>query len=96
MAAAPDFAELEAVDAVRLSWNVWPNSRLEATKCVIPFAALYTPAKKLPDIPTVPYEPIPCKSCGAILNPFARVDFHGERSSAALARLCGAEGGAWE
>mmetsp|Transcript_54019 Transcript_54019/g.171416 ORF Transcript_54019/g.171416 Transcript_54019/m.171416 type:complete len:780 (-) Transcript_54019:125-2464(-) len=78
MAAAPDFAELEAVDAVRLSWNVWPNSRLEATKCVIPFAALYTPAKKLPDIPTVPYEPIPCKSCGAILNPFARVDFHGK------------------
>lgn len=24
----------------------------------------------------VPYEPVPCKSCGAILNPFAQVDFH--------------------
>ena len=23
----------------------------------------------------VPYEPVPCKSCGAILNPYSRCDF---------------------
>lgn len=42
-----DFAQLEEIDGVRLTWNIWPNSKLEATKCVIPFAALYTPNRKL-------------------------------------------------
>ena len=46
-----DFAELEEADGVRLAWNVWPNSRLEAAKCVVPFAALYTPAKPLASMP---------------------------------------------
>ena len=23
----------------------------------------------------VPYEPVPCKSCGAVLNPYSRCDF---------------------
>ena len=46
-----DFAQLEDVDGVRLTWNIWPNSKLEATKCVIPFAALYTPNKRLPNMP---------------------------------------------
>lgn len=45
--AMADFSELEERDGLRLSWNVWPNSRIEATKCVIPFAALYTPNKQL-------------------------------------------------
>ena len=34
-------------DGVRLSWNVWPSSRLEATRMVVPLAALYTPLKVL-------------------------------------------------
>ncbi|CAI5968804.1 unnamed protein product [Closterium sp. NIES-64] len=76
--AAPDFADLEAVDGVRLTWNVWPNSKVEATKCVVPFAALYTPVKRLPEMPVLPYEPIRCKTCLAVLNPFARVDFIGK------------------
>ncbi len=46
-----DFSELEAREGVRLSWNVWPNTKLEATKCVLPFAALVTPCKKLQDCP---------------------------------------------
>lgn len=97
-----DFAALEEVDGVRLTWNIWPNSKLEATKCVIPFAALYTPNRKLPNMPVrasllqpdlrspdclrntgealmlqvLPYEPIPCKQCTALLNPYARVDYY--------------------
>uniref|UniRef100_A0A7S3E547 Protein transport protein SEC23 n=1 Tax=Chloropicon laureae TaxID=464258 RepID=A0A7S3E547_9CHLO len=73
-----DFSELEAREGVRLSWNVWPNTKLEATKCVLPFAALVTPCKKLQDCPVVPYQPVPCRSCGSVLNPFARVDFPGK------------------
>ena len=129
-----DFAALEEQDGIRLSWNIWPNSRIEATKAVIPFASIYTPNKRLPymqvapnetfrglkqgstlqqllncsdaqlhwqsqwdmqrtlsatgcgctvvlmpslaALPQVmPYDPVPCKSCGAILNSYARVDF---------------------
>ena len=55
-----DFQELEKVDAVRLTWNIWPNSRVEATKCVIPFAALYTPNKELENMPvSAPHTPPP-------------------------------------
>ena len=32
-------------DGIRLSWNVWPSSRLEATRMVVPLASLYTPLK---------------------------------------------------
>ena len=46
-----DFGALEEVDGVRLTWNIWPNSKLEATKCVMPFAALYTPNRKMPTMP---------------------------------------------
>mmetsp|Transcript_16153 Transcript_16153/g.34976 ORF Transcript_16153/g.34976 Transcript_16153/m.34976 type:complete len:765 (-) Transcript_16153:369-2663(-) len=71
-----DFAQLEEVDGVRLTWNVWPTSKVDATKCVIPFTAFYTPNKRLPNMPVLPYEPIPCKQCGAMLNPYARVDYY--------------------
>jgi hypothetical protein len=58
--------------------NVWPNSKIEATKCVVPFGALVTPRKHLPDMPVVPYDPVRCKGCAACLNPYARVDFNGK------------------
>ena len=44
--AGAEFNMLEEVDAVRMVWNVWPYSRLEAAKCVIPFGVMYTPAKQ--------------------------------------------------
>jgi protein transport protein SEC23 len=71
-----EFVELEEVDAVRMVWNVWPHSRLEAAKCVVPFGVMYTPAKQLAALQTVEYDPVPCKSCGGVLNPYAAVDFH--------------------
>lgn len=56
---------------VRLSWNVWPSSRIEATRTVVPIAALYTPLKIREDLPPVLYEPVACKPpCRAILNPY--------------------------
>jgi hypothetical protein len=48
---AEAFQQLEEADAIRFSWNVWPNSRLEATKSVVPFGALYTPIKRLHNMP---------------------------------------------
>ena len=40
----------EDKDGVRLSWNVWPSSRLEATRMVVPLASLYTPLKVVNDV----------------------------------------------
>lgn len=35
-------------DGVRFTWNVWPSSRLEATRLVVPIGALYQPLKERP------------------------------------------------
>lgn len=69
-----DVRGAEERDAVRFSWNIWPSSRLEATRCVVPVGCLYTPMKGRNDgIPPMPYDPIRCNGCGAILNPYAQV-----------------------
>ncbi|KDD75245.1 hypothetical protein H632_c788p0, partial [Helicosporidium sp. ATCC 50920] len=70
-----EFAEMEEVDAVRMVWNVWPASRLEAAKSVIPYGAIYTPIKKISSLQVAEYEPVLCKACGAALNPYAHLDF---------------------
>eukprot|EP01025_Chloroclados_australasicus_P047298 TRINITY_DN5277_c0_g1_i4.p1 TRINITY_DN5277_c0_g1~~TRINITY_DN5277_c0_g1_i4.p1 ORF type:complete len:764 (-),score=99.83 TRINITY_DN5277_c0_g1_i4:367-2658(-) len=70
-----EFHELEEIDGVRMSWNVWPNSKLEATKCVVPFGAVYTPLKSMPHLQVAGYEPLRCSQCTGILNPYARVDY---------------------
>ena len=64
-------------DGIRLSWNVWPSSRLEATRMVVPLATLYTPLKERPDLPPIQYDPVLCarQNCKAVLNPMCQVDF---------------------
>ena len=42
-----DFVEAEERDGVRFSWNMWPSSRTEASKIIVPIGCLYTPLKKL-------------------------------------------------
>ena len=63
---------------IRLSWNVWPSSRIEANRTVVPIAALYIPLKQRDDLPPVLYEPVTCKStpCRAVLNPYWCVSSH--------------------
>jgi protein transport protein SEC23 len=57
-----------------LSWNVWPSTRIEATRYVVPIGAMYTPLKEQSS-PPVPYEPVTCKPpCRAVLNPYCQVD----------------------
>ena len=65
-----DFAALEAREGVRLSWNAWPSSRIEATRVVLPFGAVCTPCKPIPDVPVLPYAPVVCNGCSAVLNPY--------------------------
>lgn len=76
---------------VRLSWNVWPSSRIEATRTVVPISALYTPLKLRDDLPPVLYEPVTCKPpCRAVLNPYwwvAAVHIHAIAYSFFVAKL---------
>ncbi|XP_021379920.1 protein transport protein Sec23A-like isoform X1 [Mizuhopecten yessoensis] len=64
-------------DGVRFSWNVWPSSRLEATRMVAPLGCLYTPIKERAELPPVLYDPVLCTrpTCRAVLNPFCQVDY---------------------
>ncbi|KAG6995412.1 protein transport protein sec23 [Physcia stellaris] len=67
--------DVEDRDGIRLSWNTFPSSRMEASRLVVPIGALYTPLKEKPDTPLLQYEPVACKApCRAVLNPFAQVD----------------------
>lgn len=73
------FDDVEERDGVRFSWNTWPSSRIEATRTVVPIAALYTPLKEREDLPPVMYEPVTCKApCRAILNPYCSIDVRGK------------------
>ncbi|XP_024963062.1 protein transport protein SEC23-like [Cynara cardunculus var. scolymus] len=65
----------EGIDGVRMTWNAWPRTKVDASKCVIPIAASISPIRPHPHIPNNPYAPLRCKTCSAVLNPFCRVDF---------------------
>ncbi|XP_077234856.1 sec23/Sec24 protein transport family protein [Tasmannia lanceolata] len=70
-----EFLDLESQDGIRMPWNVFPGSKQEATNCVVPVSAIYTPLKSLPDMPVLPYAPLRCRTCRSVLNPFSIVDF---------------------
>lgn len=36
-----NIAEADERDGIRFTFNTWPGTRMEATKCVIPMACLY-------------------------------------------------------
>ncbi|KAK9496717.1 hypothetical protein O3M35_013012 [Rhynocoris fuscipes] len=67
----------EERDGIRFTWNVWPSSRLEASKLVVPIACLYQPFKEKYDLPQILYDPVICSrnTCRAILNPMCQVDY---------------------
>ncbi|ORX90111.1 hypothetical protein K493DRAFT_231517 [Basidiobolus meristosporus CBS 931.73] len=73
------FEEIEYQDGVRFSWNVFPSTRIEASRAVVPISCVYTPLKERDDIPPVYYEPVSCKPpCRAVLNPFCQIDVRGK------------------
>ena len=59
-------ANPKGIDGVWLSWNVWPRTKVEASKCIIPLAASISPICPHPDIP---YALLHCKTCAFVLNP---------------------------
>lgn len=72
-----DFNELEATEGLRFAWNGWPSSRIEASRSVVPMGVIWTPLQTFPDMPIMPYQPVLCKGCEAVLNPYCSVDYLG-------------------
>ncbi|CAG5106155.1 Similar to sec23a: Protein transport protein Sec23A (Danio rerio) [Cotesia congregata] len=64
-------------DGVRFTWNVFPSSKVEATRMVVPLGTLYQLIKERPDLPPIMYDPVLCtrSTCRAILNPLCQVDY---------------------
>ncbi|KAK7272372.1 hypothetical protein RJT34_28916 [Clitoria ternatea] len=69
-----DFVELETVEGLRWSWNSWPSSKSEGNSLMIPLSIMSTPLTTT-DLPLLPYEPLFCSRCAAVLNPYARLDY---------------------
>lgn len=69
------FTAQEARECTRMSWNVWPNTRLETAKMVVPLSATVQPAKAVEHLPVLPYGPVQCKTCHLALNCYCEVDF---------------------
>ncbi|UYV74926.1 SEC23A [Cordylochernes scorpioides] len=67
----------EELNGVRLSWNAWPASRVEAARLVVPLGCLYTPLRERADLPPIQYEPVTCtrQGCRAVLNPICQIDY---------------------
>lgn len=74
---AIDWSSLESREGVRFSWNMLPNSRIEANRLAVPIGCMCTPLKELEGVPLLPYSPQLCKQCGSVLNPYCQIDFGG-------------------
>ncbi|KAL6527954.1 Protein transport protein S23 E [Orobanche hederae] len=70
-----DQTDPEGIEGVRMTWLNWPRTKVEASKCVIPIAVSIQPIRPHVDLQILPYAPLRCKTCSAVLNPFCRVDF---------------------
>ncbi|CCH63014.1 hypothetical protein TBLA_0J00130 [Henningerozyma blattae CBS 6284] len=71
-----DFETNEDQNGIRFAWNVFPTSKTEATKNVVPVSCLYTPLKEIEDLNVVDYNPVVCSGphCKSILNPYCAID----------------------
>ncbi|KAL6519958.1 Protein transport protein S23 G [Orobanche minor] len=70
-----DFSELEAIEGLRWSWHSWPVSKSEVSSLVVPLSIMSTPLMPFNELPILPYESLNCSGCGAVLNPYSRVDY---------------------
>eukprot|EP01063_Lacrimia_lanifica_P022865 TRINITY_DN30384_c0_g1_i1.p1 TRINITY_DN30384_c0_g1~~TRINITY_DN30384_c0_g1_i1.p1 ORF type:complete len:781 (+),score=230.01 TRINITY_DN30384_c0_g1_i1:112-2454(+) len=59
----------------RWSWNLFPSTRIEAARMVVPLGCVFAPLQDAEAGSLLNVEPQVCRSCGAVLNPFAQCDF---------------------
>ncbi|EDO18363.1 hypothetical protein Kpol_1013p35 [Vanderwaltozyma polyspora DSM 70294] len=71
-----DFETNEDINGIRFSWNVFPSTKADAAKNVVPVACMYTPLKEIEELNVAAYNPVICSGpqCKAILNPYCIID----------------------
>lgn len=71
-----DFEEAEDINGIRFAWNLFPLTKAEASKIVVPTGVLYTPLKYREDLPVAAYDPCFCQNsqCRSVLNPYCQID----------------------
>eukprot|EP00468_Gymnochlora_sp_CCMP2014_P001961 CAMPEP_0167742470 /NCGR_PEP_ID=MMETSP0110_2-20121227/1453_1 /TAXON_ID=629695 /ORGANISM="Gymnochlora sp., Strain CCMP2014" /LENGTH=754 /DNA_ID=CAMNT_0007626683 /DNA_START=897 /DNA_END=3161 /DNA_ORIENTATION=- len=69
------FVNDEQKDGARFSWNIFPTSPVDQERMAVPVSCLYSPLYYIEGMAKVNYPAIQCKCCGAVLNPYCRVDF---------------------
>lgn len=81
MLAQEQFEQAEDVDGVRFSWNIFPDTRVESLRTVVPIGSMYTPLKirdeeTVGPVPVAGYDPVVCQTpaCQALLNPYCLID----------------------
>ncbi|ELP89581.1 Sec23 protein, putative, partial [Entamoeba invadens IP1] len=76
-----DADQIEDIDGVRLTWNVWPSTKGDSEKFLdIPIGLIYQPLKgQITTNNQIQYtnQPITC-SCGCIINPWCQVDYQSQ------------------
>lgn len=70
-----DIFKEESANGLRNSWNVYPLNKLDMTRYVVPVGFHYSPNAKIDNFQILEYDPVLCKSCRSVLNPFANIDF---------------------
>ncbi|CAL9734501.1 protein transport protein Sec23p [Monosporozyma servazzii] len=78
-----DFETNEDINGIRYSWNVFPSTKTDANKNVVPVGCLYTPLKEFVNeedgsntLAMAQYNPVVCAGpqCKSILNPYCSID----------------------
>eukprot|EP01129_Flabellula_baltica_P015716 TRINITY_DN8106_c0_g1_i1.p1 TRINITY_DN8106_c0_g1~~TRINITY_DN8106_c0_g1_i1.p1 ORF type:complete len:754 (-),score=168.75 TRINITY_DN8106_c0_g1_i1:16-2277(-) len=81
--------DAEDRDNIRFSWNIFPSTKVEAKKLVVPLGCIYSPMKVGVDTVRVEYNPLGCGNCNAILNPYCATDLENVPKTWSCS-LCGA------
>lgn len=79
-----EFEEYEDKTGLKFAFNIFPKTKSQESKCVIPISCLYQPLKLKNDPVLINTYPIACTSCDAIINPFCIFDINSRQWSCSV------------
>lgn len=68
------FEDYEDKTGLKFAFNIFPRSKSQEKKCVIPISCLYQPLRPKDEPVVLQSYPIACFTCKAILNPYCILD----------------------
>lgn len=68
------FEEYEDHTGLKYSFNLFPRTKQQEKRCVLPISCLYQPLRPKDDPVVLESPPLPCGNCKSILNPYCILD----------------------